>query len=86
MTLKNSMRERRLETWTGKQIYDQFVGDMPISIDKGKTWSWMTKSDLKITTEALIFAAQEQANRTNHMKKNVDKSADSMACRETVIL
>ena len=46
----------------------------------------MTKSDLKITTEALIFAAQEQANRTNHMKKNVDKSADSMACRETVIL
>ena len=37
----------------------------------------MRQSDLKITTEALICAAQEQAIRTNHIKYNIDKIADS---------
>ena len=43
-----------------------------------KTWEW--KSDLKVETEALIFAAQEQALRTN-VKFNIDKSVDSPLCR-----
>ena len=54
---------------------------MPITTDKEKTWSWMRKSDLKITTEALICAAQEQAIRTNHIKYTIDKTADSPTCR-----
>ena len=70
-----------METWTGKQMYSQFVRDVPITTDKEETWSWMRKSDLKITTEALICAAQEQAIRTNHIKYNIDKIADSPTCR-----
>ena len=74
---KTSIREKRLEVWMGKQFYGQFVRDMPITTDKEKTWSWMRKSDLKISTEALICAAQEQAIRTNHIKYTIDKTADS---------
>ena len=33
------------------------------------------------TTEALICAAQEQTIRTNHIKYNIDKTADSSTCR-----
>ena len=70
-----------MEAWMGKQMYSQFVSDMPVTTDKEKTWSWMRKSDLKITTEALICAAQEQAIRTNYIKYNIDKTADSPTCR-----
>ena len=41
----------------------------------------MRKSDLKIQTEALICASQEQAVRTNWVKHNIDKTAPSPLCR-----
>ena len=37
--------------------------------------------DLKVETEALVFAAQEQALRTNYIKFNIDKSLESPLCR-----
>ena len=78
---KNAIREKRMEAWMGKQMYSQFVSDMPVTTDNDKTWSWMRKPDLKITTEALIYAAQEQAIRTDYIKYNIDKTADSPTCR-----
>ena len=36
---------------------------------------------MKVKNEALIFAAQEQALRTNYVKFNIDKSVDSPLCR-----
>ena len=45
------------------------------------TWEWTTKGDLTVKTEALIFAAQEQALRTNYVKINIDKSVDSPLSR-----
>ena len=53
-----------------KNMYRQFQ-----IVDKDKTWESTKKSDLKIVTEALIFAAQEQALRTSYV--NIDKSVDS---------
>ena len=44
---------------------------MPETVDKAKTWKWTEKGDLKVETEALIFAAQEQALRTNYVKFNL---------------
>ena len=54
---------------------------MPETVDKDKTWEWTRKSDLIVETEALIFAAQEQALRTNYVKFNIDMSVDSSLCR-----
>ena len=41
----------------------------------------MRKSDLKGCTEALICSAQEQSIRTNYIKYNIDKTAESPLCR-----
>ena len=55
-------------------MYGQFFREMPETFDKDKTWEWSRKSDLKVETEALIFEAQEQAQRTNYVKFNIDKA------------
>ena len=41
----------------------------------------MRKSDLKEFTGALICSAQEQSIRTNYIKYNIDKTAESPLCR-----
>ena len=53
---------------------------MPETVDKDKTWKWTRKGDLKVETGTLIFAAQEQALRTNCVRFNIDKSVDSPLC------
>ena len=61
-------------------MHGQFTGKMPETVDKDKTWEWTRKGDLKVKTGTLIFAAQEQALRTNLVKFNRDKSVDSRLC------
>ena len=58
-------------------LYSQFLREMPETVDKDKTWERTRKTDLKVETSALIFAAQEQALRTNYVKSNIYKSVDS---------
>ena len=48
-------------------MYGQFVREIPETVDKDKTWERTKKSDLKFETEALIFAAQEQALSINYV-------------------
>ena len=47
--------------WHEKIIYGQFVREMPEEIDKDLSWKWLVQSDLKMQTEAMVCAAQEQA-------------------------
>eukprot|EP00795_Rhopilema_esculentum_P004179 gene4179-20365_t len=60
--------------WMGKNMYSQFVREMPENVDKKKTWQCLSKSDLQVQTKALLCAAQEQAIRTNYVKHHIDKS------------
>ena len=69
------------QKWTEKRMYGQFIREMPEKVDKDKTWNWLLRSDLKIETEALLCAAQEQAIRTNYVKHHIDKSIDNPLCR-----
>ena len=54
---------------------------MPEKVYREKTWNWLGKGDLKIQTEALLCAAQEQAIRTNYIKHHIDKSSKNPICR-----
>ena len=54
---------------------------MPDTVDRDRILEWTRKCDLKVEMEALIFAAQEQALRTNYVKFNIYKSVDSPLCR-----
>ena len=78
---KREIQNEYVARWTGKRMYGQFVREMPENVDRERTWEWMRKSDLKVETEALIFAAQEQALRTNAVKCNIDKTKSSPLCR-----
>ena len=62
-------------------MYGQFLREIPETLDKDTTSKWSRKSALKIETEALFFAAKEQALRTFYVKFNIDKSVDSPICR-----
>ena len=70
VTLSNAALNR----WTVKKnAWSIFNGKFP----RQSPWEWTTKGDLKVETEALIFAAQERALRTNYVKINIDMSVDS---------
>ena len=71
---------QRKTEWIAKKMHGQFARDMEDK-DKNNTWRWMTKSDLKRCTEALICSAQEQPIRTNYIKYNIEKTAESPLCR-----
>ena len=60
---------------------DQFLREIPETVDKVKTWDWSRKGALEVETEALIFAAQEQALRANYAKFKIDMLGESPLCR-----
>ena len=62
-------------------MYGQYCSETNDDIDKVKRWLRSKKSDLKAEAEVLICAAQEQALRTNYIKFNIDKTAESPLCR-----
>ena len=57
-------------------MHGQFVTGTPDKVDKDNTWQWLSKSDLKIETEALLWVAQEQTIRTNYIKHHIDKTSE----------
>ena len=74
------MREKK-ELWKNKRMYGQFVREMTERTDEKETLNWLRKADLKVETEAMLCAAEEQAIRTNCVKYKIDKTAQSPLCR-----
>ena len=62
-------------------MHCQFSKEILDSVDKEISWYWLSRGDDKVESEALIYAAQEQALRTNYLKHNIDKGVDSPLCR-----
>ena len=50
-------------------------------VDKNETWGWLIRSGVKVETEVLLCAAQEQAIRTSYVKHHIDRSIESPLCR-----
>ena len=50
---------------------------MPETVDKEKSWRYLGQGALKVITEALLCAAQEQDIGTKYIKFHVDKTAKS---------
>ena len=62
-------------------MHGQLIRETTEKVDKEKLWQWLSREDLKVGTEALLCAAQEQAIRTNYIKYHIDKTSDSPICR-----
>ena len=78
---KKQRAEERKKKFLEKKMHGQFTKEMSDSVEKEKSWYWLSRGDLKVETEALLCAAQEQALRKNYIKHNIDKSIDSPLCR-----
>ena len=78
---KSSWNNEKLNSWKEKRLHGQFVREIPETTHVEESWSWLPKADLKIQTEALICAGQEQALRTNYVKYHIDKMVESPLCR-----
>ena len=78
---KKQKAQELKQKWCAKKIYEQFVKKMPEKVDQDRTWQWLSKSDLKIGTKALLCVVQEQAIRTNYVKHLMDKTSESPLCR-----
>ena len=60
-------------------MHGQFAGEMENN-NTNNIWRLTRKSDLKGCTEALRYSAQGQSIRTNYIKCNIDKTAESPLC------
>ena len=78
---KKHREEGLKQKWNGKRMHGQFVREMPEKVDKNKTWQWLSRSNMKISKEALLRAAQEQVIRTNYVKYHIDRTSESPLCR-----
>ena len=79
-TMNNRKTTTRKQKWKEKQLYGRFkrlIND----ISHQKTWTWLRKGNLKIETESLIIAAQNNAIRTNHTKTRIDKTQQNSKCQ-----
>lgn len=78
---KRQKSQELKDRWSEKRMYGQFIRNRPEEVDREKSWTWLSRGDLKPETEALLCAAQEQALRTNYVKYHIDKTADTSLCR-----
>ena len=62
---KERIKRKRIEDWSGKQLHGQFKRETEDL--SGVSWNWIRTGELKKETEGLIFAAQDQALRTNEI-------------------
>ena len=79
--LKKQKATELKEKWSKKRMHGQFIRETKGRADKEKTWQLLSGGDLKVGTEALLYAAQEQAIWTNYMKYHIDKTIESLLCR-----
>ena len=78
--LKRSKKEKRLEDWEKKVLHGQYMRQTK-EVRSDQCWAWLQNGDLKMETESLIVAAQNQSIRTNLVKATIDKSQGDSLCR-----
>ena len=70
---KKQKKEERTISWEEKMLHGQFSQQTEEAENQDR-WQWLRNGTLKRETESLMFAAQEQAIRTNVIKGKIDKS------------
>ena len=66
-SMHNRMTITRKQKWEEKQLYGRFKR-LINNISLKKTRTWLRKGNFMSETESLLIAAQNNAERTNHIK------------------
>ena len=75
------VRKERDSRFAGKKLHGKFFGDISKVGDKEKSWQWVRAGYMAKSTEAFLFAAQEQALRTRLVRANIDGEEIDPLCR-----
>lgn len=75
--VEKQMAEKHKQKSLEKKMQGQCSREIREKVDKEKSWYWLSKEDRKVETEASLRAAQEQALRTNYIKRQIDESIDT---------
>ena len=79
---KHQDEDIRHDTWKNKILHGQYIRQLnEEGLDPVSSWNWLHQQNLKKETEGLIVAAQDQALRTNYVKKMIDKTDVNPTCR-----
>ena len=79
-TAMEHKNEKRHKQWKEKELHGKFARE-PEEVRSEETWRGVRKGYLEKEIESLIFVAQEQALRTNWIRKNIDGQDVSEKCR-----
>ena len=72
--LKERLETKLVEKWKNKVLHGRFLKQLEEGgCDPDATWAWLNKESLSRYTEADVFAAQDQATRTNWLKAAIQK-------------
>ena len=77
---KKEIYDKRKRQYKEKALPGQLDGTTEEIKDKD-SWNWLKKGTLKKETEGMLMAAQDQALRTNYIKKITDCKDVSPMCR-----
>jgi hypothetical protein len=75
------IRREREGRFAGKKLHGKFFEDIRKVGDKEKSWQWVRAGYMAKSTEAFLFAAQEQALRTRLVRANIDGEEVDPLCR-----
>ena len=81
--LKLQHENRLIDMWKAKPVHGRFLQQLEEGgCSLNETWSWLLKQSMPKNTEAVIFAAQDQALPTNWLRAIIQRAADtSPLCR-----
>ena len=78
---KSTWREEFTALWKQKPLHGQFPSQIEAITTSACAYQWLRLSYLKLETEAMITAAQDQAIRTKAYNVNVLHSSNDSLCR-----
>ena len=78
---KKQKAQELKQNWHESKMHVQFTREMSKKLNEDRTWQWLSKSDLKIGTETLLCAAQEEVIRKTYVRHHNYKTSESPLCR-----
>lgn len=80
--MKHRKKEEQITKWKDKVMHGQIAKEAEKeTISTTESWKWLNQANLKVETEALITACQDQAVATNYLKAKIMKTGIDPKCR-----
>ena len=79
-TVKRKRIEAKMAEWKETPLHGQYLRETE-DVKSIYTWLWLREGTLRIETESLLTAAQDQALRMNIIKTKIDQTSDCSLCR-----